>query len=97
MKQSGTIDVWWLYDDGGLTLLLPYILKTRKQFSECKIRVFTLANRKNEIDTETRNMATLLAKFRIEFSLVVVVPGNTDVLNCFLNLLFKISLNKLVN
>jgi len=71
------IDVWWLYDDGGLTLLLPYILKTRSQFSECKIRVFTLANRKNEVDTETRNMATLLAKFRIEFSLVVVVPDIT--------------------
>ena len=77
--------------------MLPYILKTRSQFSECKIRVFTLANRKNEVDTETRNMATLLAKFRIEFSLVVVVPGNTYALNWFLNLLFKISLNKLVN
>ncbi len=28
-KRTGTIDVWWLYDDGGLTLLLPYILTTR--------------------------------------------------------------------
>ena len=28
-KRSGTIDVWWLYDDGGLTLLIPYILTTR--------------------------------------------------------------------
>ncbi len=28
-KRDGTIDVWWLYDDGGLTLLLPYILTTR--------------------------------------------------------------------
>ena len=31
-KRTGFIDVWWLYDDGGLTLLLPYILTTRKQF-----------------------------------------------------------------
>jgi hypothetical protein len=29
VKRKGTIDVWWLYDDGGLTLLLPYILTTR--------------------------------------------------------------------
>ena len=29
-KRTGTIDVWWLYDDGGLTLLLPYILTTRQ-------------------------------------------------------------------
>merc|ERR1712154_543143 len=76
-KRSGTIDVWWLYDDGGLTLLLPYILTTRQQFSSAKLRVFTLANRKDELDRETRNMAALLAKFRIEFSSVVVIPDIT--------------------
>ena len=42
-KYNGYIDVWWLYDDGGMTLLLPYILSTRKQYSQCKIRVFALA------------------------------------------------------
>merc|ERR1711997_566987 len=76
-KRTGTIDVWWLYDDGGLTLLLPYILTTRQQFSHAKLRVFTLANRKDELDRETRNMAALLAKFRIEFSSVVVIPDIT--------------------
>jgi len=76
-KRSGNIDVWWLYDDGGLTLLLPYILTTRQQFNDCKLRVFTLANRKDELDRETRNMAALLAKFRIEFSSVVVIPDIT--------------------
>jgi len=39
-KRKGNIDVWWLYDDGGLTLLLPYILTTRAQFSDCSLRVF---------------------------------------------------------
>jgi len=76
-KRTGNIDVWWLYDDGGLTLLLPYILTTRQQFGDCKLRVFTLANRKDELDRETRNMAALLAKFRIEFSSVVVIPDVT--------------------
>merc|ERR1719378_1729996 len=75
-KRSGNIDVWWLYDDG-LSLLLPYILTTRQQFGDCKLRVFTLANRKDELDRETRNMAALLAKFRIEFSSVVVIPDVT--------------------
>ena len=53
-KRKGNIDVWWLYDDGGLTLLLPYILTTRAQFAECSLRVFALANRANELDRETR-------------------------------------------
>ena len=77
-KLSGNIDVWWLYDDGGLTLLLPYILTTRHMFADCKLRVFTLANKKDELDRETRNMAALLAKFRIEFSSVVVIPGREE-------------------
>merc|ERR1711997_1049086 len=76
-KRKGNIDVWWLYDDGGLTLLLPYILTTGAQFAECSLRVFALANRANELDRETRNMASLLAKFRIDYSDVIVIPDVT--------------------
>jgi len=76
-RRVGNIDVWWLYDDGGLTLLLPYILKTRKQFASCKLRVFSLANRADDFDRETRNLATLLAKFRIDFSEVMIIPDIT--------------------
>uniref|UniRef100_A0A8C9T7U4 Solute carrier family 12 member 3 n=1 Tax=Scleropages formosus TaxID=113540 RepID=A0A8C9T7U4_SCLFO len=39
-QGKGTIDVWWLFDDGGLTLLIPYILTTRKKWGECKLRIF---------------------------------------------------------
>jgi len=76
-KKKGFIDVWWMYDDGGLTLLIPYILSTRQMYSECSLRVFTLGNRKDDLDRETRNMAALLAKFRIDFSDVVVIPDVT--------------------
>lgn len=72
-KQTGTIDVWWLYDDGGLTLLLPYLLTTRSQWNGCKLRVFTMANRRDELDTEKRRMAALIAKFRIDYSDVIVI------------------------
>lgn len=53
-RKNGCIDVWWLYDDGGLTLLLPYILTTRAQYANCSLRVFALANKKDELDRETR-------------------------------------------
>lgn len=52
--KHGTIDVYWLYDDGGLTLLLPYIINTRSNWSTCKLRIFALANRKDELDDEQR-------------------------------------------
>ncbi|KAL1139743.1 hypothetical protein AAG570_006721 [Ranatra chinensis] len=76
-QKKGIIDVWWLYDDGGLTLLLPYIISTRRNWSECKLRVFTLANKKDDLLFEQRNMASLLSKFRIDYSDLKVIPDVT--------------------
>merc|ERR1719245_2164605 len=76
-KRTGNIDVWWLYDDGGLTLLLPHIIKTRKQFKDCKLRVFSLANKSNQLDIETRNLASMLSKFRIDYETVTALPDVT--------------------
>ncbi|ODM98387.1 Bumetanide-sensitive sodium-(potassium)-chloride cotransporter [Orchesella cincta] len=76
-QKKGTIDVWWLYDDGGLTLLLPYILTSRSQFSGCALRIFSLASKKDELGREQRNMAALLSKFRIDYSDVIVIPDVT--------------------
>ncbi|XP_072764865.1 bumetanide-sensitive sodium-(potassium)-chloride cotransporter [Anoplolepis gracilipes] len=72
--KKGTIDVWWLYDDGGLTLLLPYIISTRRNWSNSKLRVFALANKNSELEYEQRNMASLLSKFRIDYSALKVIP-----------------------
>ncbi|KAG6797449.1 bumetanide-sensitive sodium-(potassium)-chloride cotransporter [Apis mellifera caucasica] len=73
-QKKGTIDVWWLYDDGGLTLLLPYIISTRRNWSNNKLRVFALANKNSELEYEQRNMASLLSKFRIDYSALKVIP-----------------------
>jgi len=76
-QRKGHIDVWWLYDDGGLTLLIPHILKTRKQFKDCKLRVFSLANKADELDAETINLASMLKRFRIDYSDVTAMPDVT--------------------
>ena len=77
-QKKGLIDVWWLYDDGGLTLLLPHIITTRPNWSSCKLRVFCLANRKEELDSEQRRMAAMLSKFRIDYSDVIVITDITQ-------------------
>lgn len=51
-QEKGTIDVWWLYDDGGLTVLLPYILSTSQNFKNCKVRIFALLSRQHESEIE---------------------------------------------
>lgn len=67
-RNKAIIDVYWLYDDGGLTLLLPYIISTRRNWESARLRVFALANKKDEIEVEMSSMASLLAKFRIDYS-----------------------------
>lgn len=76
-RKDAVIDVWWLYDDGGLTLLLPYIISTRRNWNTCKLRVFALANKKAELEYEQRSMASLLAKFRIDYSDLKLLPDIT--------------------
>uniref|UniRef100_A0A3B3YCR9 Solute carrier family 12 member 2 n=1 Tax=Poecilia mexicana TaxID=48701 RepID=A0A3B3YCR9_9TELE len=66
-QGKGTIDVWWLFDDGGLTLLIPYLLTNRSKWGDCRIRVF-IGGKINRIDHDRRAMATLLSRFRIDFS-----------------------------
>lgn len=73
-KPKGTIDVWWLFDDGGLTILIPYLLSIHSYWKDCKLRIFTPASTHALKSNELR-MANLLKRFRIDFSSVVEVEG----------------------
>jgi solute carrier family 12 sodium/potassium/chloride transporter 2 len=70
---TGHIDVWWLHDDGGLTILLPHILQTRKLFQKCKLRVFSAGT--GCLNEQSASFAKLLTKFRIDFAEVNLIPG----------------------
>ncbi|XP_029945484.1 solute carrier family 12 member 1 [Salarias fasciatus] len=71
-QPKGTIDVWWLFDDGGLTLLLPYILTTRKKWKDSKLRIF-IAGQPGRSELDKEEMKSLLQKFRINCSDITVV------------------------
>ncbi|XP_064390223.1 solute carrier family 12 member 3-like isoform X2 [Halichondria panicea] len=73
-QEKGFIDVWWLYDDGGLAILLPFLLSRSQKWRKCKLRIFTAGSSRN-IDQAKLRMTGLLRKFRIDFSEVIEVPG----------------------
>ncbi|EDW84229.1 uncharacterized protein Dwil_GK14023 [Drosophila willistoni] len=76
-QAKGTIDVFWLYDDGGLTILLPYIISMRSHWANCKLRVFAMCHGKDE-ETEEKSMASLLTKFRIKYSELIMLKGVSE-------------------
>lgn len=73
VKQKGFIDVWWTHDDGGLTLLLPYVLSKNKRWNQCKLRIFTVVD--NGVNYSQENLKKLLNQFRIPFSDVLVLTN----------------------
>ena len=75
-KQRGTIDVWWIYDDGGLTVLIPYLLSLHHAWKHCKLRFFSPDIRSmHELSPQRLRMAKLLKKFRIDASCVKETEG----------------------
>ena len=76
-KKTGTIDIWWLFDDGGLTILIPYLIKNRKLYSGCNLRLFALTDNEQNLDEGKRSLVALLKKFRIDISNIEMIPDIT--------------------
>eukprot|EP00484_Ammonia_sp_Unknown_P019247 CAMPEP_0197034636 /NCGR_PEP_ID=MMETSP1384-20130603/12685_1 /TAXON_ID=29189 /ORGANISM="Ammonia sp." /LENGTH=991 /DNA_ID=CAMNT_0042464585 /DNA_START=32 /DNA_END=3007 /DNA_ORIENTATION=- len=61
--KEGTIDIWWLFDDGGLTILTGYLLTKHKKYKNYKLRIMALDELGFEDHTE---MVYLMNKLRIQ-------------------------------
>ncbi|VDO41529.1 unnamed protein product [Brugia timori] len=90
--RKGRIDVWWLYDDGGLTLLIPHLRRLPKSYLELKndkineqlIKIknmmlnFTYLRLQLAQKLIKKKLASLLSKFRIPFTDVRVITDITS-------------------
>ncbi|KAL0970103.1 hypothetical protein UPYG_G00237170 [Umbra pygmaea] len=70
-----TIDVYWISDDGGLTLLVPYLLSRRKRWSQCKVRVF-IVGEYHTMEEDRKEMILLLQTFRLDIHDVIVMTDS---------------------
>lgn len=71
-KISGSIDVWWIVHDGGLLMLLPFLLKQHRTWKNCKIRIFTVAQMEDNSIQMKKDLKTFLYHLRIEAEVEVV-------------------------
>jgi hypothetical protein len=73
---TSTTDIWWLVDDGGFTILMPWLLSQKKYWQGTKLRIFTVPGNL-EIDQAAQmatNFEKLVAEFRIPASVHVEIP-----------------------
>ena len=69
--ESDTVDVWWLSDDGGLTLLVAFM---SAHSSKRRLRVMSVVNLDagDTIEETYKRMENLLTRFRIDAEIICV-------------------------
>uniref|UniRef100_A0A8K9US58 Solute carrier family 12 member 7b n=1 Tax=Oncorhynchus mykiss TaxID=8022 RepID=A0A8K9US58_ONCMY len=76
---QGTIDVWWVVHDGGLLMLLPFLLRQHKVWRKCKMRIFTVANMDDNSIQMKKDLQMFLYHLRLDAEVEVVEMHDSDI------------------
>ena len=68
-RLEGHVDVWWIVHDGGMMILLVFLLLQHKVWRRCKLRIFTVA-RILQYYTLSNGMAQTRAQIAMLFAVV---------------------------
>ncbi|XP_020026715.2 solute carrier family 12 member 4 isoform X1 [Castor canadensis] len=76
---EGHIDVWWIVHDGGMLMLLPFLLRQHKVWRKCRMRIFTVAQMDDNSIQMKKDLAIFLYHLRLEAEVEVVEMHNSDI------------------
>uniref|UniRef100_A0A8C5AWH9 Solute carrier family 12 member 7a n=1 Tax=Gadus morhua TaxID=8049 RepID=A0A8C5AWH9_GADMO len=71
-RLEGTVDVWWIVHDGGLLMLLPFLLKQHKVWKQCRMRIFTVAQMNDNSIQMKKDLQMFLYQLRLDAQVEVV-------------------------
>ncbi|KAI1281976.1 Solute carrier family 12 member 6 [Halotydeus destructor] len=78
-KLGGTIDIWWIVHDGGLLMLIPFLLRQHRTWKNSKLRIFTVAQIDDNSIQMKKDLATWIYALRIEAEVEVVEMQDSDI------------------
>ncbi|XP_073674766.1 solute carrier family 12 member 5b isoform X2 [Garra rufa] len=76
---EGHIDVWWIVHDGGMLMLLPFLLRQHKVWRKCKMRIFTVAQMDDNSIQMKKDLMTFLYHLRFDAEVEVVEMLDNDI------------------
>ncbi|KAI1902138.1 hypothetical protein AGOR_G00041620 [Albula goreensis] len=79
LSEGGTIDVWWIVHDGGLLMLLPFLLRQHKVWRKCKMRIFTVAQMDDNSIQMKKDLQMFLYHLRLDAEVEVVEMHDSDI------------------
>ena len=74
--ENGTIDIWWVVHDGGLLLLIPYLLTLHEVWATCTLRLFAVTVQNEDCQEVFDLAASFLSSMRITADITVVPLGD---------------------
>lgn len=78
-SQCGNIDVWWIMHDGGLLLLIVFLLKKNKIWHKCKLRLFTIAQEDEDSVKIKKDLEQYMYFLRIDAEVEVIELAHAEV------------------
>ncbi|XP_063375424.1 solute carrier family 12 member 6 isoform X3 [Cydia amplana] len=78
-KVAGNIDIWWIVHDGGMLMLLPFLLKQHRTWKNCKMRIFTVAQMEDNSIQMKKDLKMFLYQLRLEAEVEVVEMTDSDI------------------
>nr|XP_012996308.1 solute carrier family 12 member 7 isoform X1 [Cavia porcellus] len=76
---EGHIDVWWIVHDGGMLMLLPFLLRQHKVWRKCRMRIFTVAQEADNSIQMKKDLQMFLYHLRISAEVEVVEMVENDI------------------
>ncbi|KAL0628959.1 Solute carrier family 12 member 7, partial [Plecturocebus cupreus] len=76
---GGHIDVWWIVHDGGMLMLLPFLLRQHKVWRKCRMRIFTVAQVDDNSIQMKKDLQMFLYHLRISAEVEVVEMVENDI------------------
>jgi len=79
-QSTSSIDIWWIVHNGGLLLLLPYLLSKHELYQNIRLRIFAVTTKATENpDLLRERIIDHLDKVRIRATVQVVDLSDTSI------------------
>lgn len=78
-QYDGSIDVYWILHDGGMMLLLAFLLRQDKIWYRCKLRIFCFAEADDNSIQMEQDLELFLRLLRIQAEVAVIEIANSEI------------------
>ncbi|KAI1728631.1 amino acid permease domain-containing protein [Ditylenchus destructor] len=70
-RLRGYIDIWWIVQDGGILMLIAYLLQQHKVWRGCKLRIYVIAQEEQQDDAMKQRLQRHIYMLRIDANVFV--------------------------